>query len=617
MKLSSWMTTLLWFGAITGFALPAGAQDESTDAANPLDESAGEAAASAPTNAQDGANKSASSGDTSTTTSRSTPRTEQDDDLPIKVSIHGLFDNRFMIYSSNVNFTTSNSRRTIATTTATEGRGDLYQIPGPLNADGTRDRQTGWAQEGVHPDLPRLDGVKDMFAEIRYEPRIEIATPDGFVRGVWQLEIGGVRFGSEGVGRQQGGSFSTDATNIETRLAFTELNFENHQLQLGLIPLVTNRHLWQESAAGVQLSGSLWSGGGYHAAWARGVEDRREPRAFPEDPLPAGFQDMDAFFLELSQMLGGQRISVFGMYQRGAVERDAIVFPTEVFAEGMALQWFGSVDHDLVSFGGTAAFNFGPIYANIDAIVQSGTFRDLDFYAADNFSRDPNSGFARPSARAANICEPTDANCYPEITQSGFAARLELGGVFGPLTAQYTGYYISGDPDPTDDKFENFISTDVDFFDSSVFFQGVLVNDTVHRQEPYLFDKGFFLNKISVDYRFSDALTIGGAVVHNQLAEELSWLGVDGTINPETGDFFFDPDTLKLNPSGPFRSKDLGLEVQLRGTYQVNDHLSVGGLVASLVAPGDAMDFYEVSIQRNGTPDQDYLTVQSNLQFTF
>jgi hypothetical protein len=547
----------------------------------------------------------------------------------VKVEVHGLFDNRFMLYSSNINFVTSNTKRSIATTTATGGRGDLFQIPGPLRADGSRPRQTGWAQEGAFADLPRLDGVKDMFAEIRYRPQLELSTLDGSIRGIWAVEIGGVRFGAKGVGRQEGGSFSTDGTNIETRHAYTELNGGGHQLQIGLIPLVTNRHLWQEAAAGVQGSGPLWEGGSYHAAWARGVEDKRSAQTFPEDPLPPGFQDTDGFFLQLNQMLGDQRLGVFGMYQRGAIERDAVVFPTEVFAEAMALAWFDEVDHDLISVGTSMSFKFDPMFANIDAIVQSGTFRDLEFYGADTFTADPNTGRATGSARAKDVCAPMQANCYPEFKQEGVAVRLELGGDFGPITAQYTGYYMSGDSDPSDDKFESFIATDVDFFDSAVFFEGVLVNDAVHRQEPYLLDKGYLLNKVHVDWRVSESLTIGGAVVHNQLAEEVTWVGVDGSLDPATGDFKFNPDTAgKLYPLGqtetlpgdpvvPFRSKDLGLEVQLKALYKINNRLSVGGLVASLVAPGEAMDFYEISIQRNGKVDQDYLTVQSNLQFTF
>lgn len=149
----------------------------------------------------------------------------------------------------------------------------------------------------------------------------------------------------------------------------------------------------------------------------------------------------------------------------------------------------------------------------------------------------------------------------------------------------------------------------MDFFDSAVFCQGVLANDTVHTQNPYLFDKGFLLNKLDIRYRLlDDKLTLGTAVVLNSLAQEVEWTGVSSVRDPVEG---------HLLPTAPSKARDLGLEVQLMAQYRFNKSLQCGLLAASLVAPGKAWDFFEVGIERNGTPDQDFTTIQSNLAFLF
>ena len=96
---------------------------------------------------------------------------------------HGDLNNRFLVYTDQINFFSSN-----AASTALDDE-----------------------------DAP------DSFASAKYRLIAEASTNDGKVKGVYAIELGALRFGAGGsVGKSVGGSFSGDGVNIETRWAYTD-----------------------------------------------------------------------------------------------------------------------------------------------------------------------------------------------------------------------------------------------------------------------------------------------------------------------------------------------------------------------------------------------------------
>ena len=66
------------------------------------------------------------------------------------------------------------------------------------------------------------DSVGATYGEIKYRYWFEASDDEGNLKGVYGIEIGGIRFGRSGSGKSQGGSFSGDGTNLETRWAYLD-----------------------------------------------------------------------------------------------------------------------------------------------------------------------------------------------------------------------------------------------------------------------------------------------------------------------------------------------------------------------------------------------------------
>ena len=100
--------------------------------------------------------------------------------------------------------------------------------------------------------------VDDNYGEIKYRYWFEAADDDGMIKGVYAVEIGGVRFGRQGSGKSQGGSFSGDGVNIETRWAYLDFQLpfieSKFRPRIGLQPITANEYLWQETAMGINFN---------------------------------------------------------------------------------------------------------------------------------------------------------------------------------------------------------------------------------------------------------------------------------------------------------------------------------------------------------------------------
>ena len=92
----------------------------------------------------------------------------------------------------------------------------------------------------------------------------------------------------------------------------------------------------------------------------------------------------------------------------------------------------------------------------------------------------------------------------------------------GKVRLTYTGWYASGDDDSTDGDIKNFMSTDVDMFDSVVLFEGGYTDDNYFTERPYIQNKGMILNKLAADFQATDKTKVGGAVLYLMTAEDLA-----------------------------------------------------------------------------------------------
>ena len=121
-------------------------------------------------------------------------------------AFHGDMNNRFLIYTQRSDWLVSDSQGTI----------------GEKDVDAT-------------------------YAELKYRFWFEAADDDGDVKGVYAIEIGGVRWGREGTGRSQGGSYSGDGANVETRWAYFDMQTpgveRNLRWRMGLQPWKINSFL--------------------------------------------------------------------------------------------------------------------------------------------------------------------------------------------------------------------------------------------------------------------------------------------------------------------------------------------------------------------------------------
>ena len=118
--------------------------------------------------------------------------------------------------------------------------------------------------------------VDATYGELKYRFWFEAADDDGDVKGVYAFEIGGVRWGREGTGRSQGGSYSGDGANVETRWAYLDFQTPGVEKKLrwrmGLQPWKINSFLWEESATGLNLYGMHTDLIDFQAAWIRSVD---------------------------------------------------------------------------------------------------------------------------------------------------------------------------------------------------------------------------------------------------------------------------------------------------------------------------------------------------------
>lgn len=399
----------------------------------------------------------------------------------------------------------------------------------------TNQSQVYTSYETVKGKPIQKDDNTAFWGDTKYRLWTEAATNDGAVKAVYAIELGALRFGNGGsVGKSVGGGYSGDGVNIETRWAYTDFQLpgvaSKARVQIGLFPWKVNSFVWNETAMGVQLKGDTGSVA-YTLGWARGKEN------LPTATSKNAFQDADAFLVRGDlKPAAGTKLGLFALWQR----QDAFDGTGGLSHE---IKGFGNDQYNIYTLGVDGGLTSGNLFVNWDAIYQGGTIEK--------------------------------GGPVNSMDVSGFLVHGDVGMNIDRLRLTYTGWYASGDDNPNDDKIDNFMSTDVDRFDSVVFFEGGYTDDNYFTEAPYILDKGLILNKVAADYKATEKTSVGGALLYLMTAEDLA--NGESNLGTEIDAYV----SHKLYPN---------VEVALNAGYLVSDD---GMKVFS--ATGDKEDLFRVT----------------------
>ncbi len=408
------------------------------------------------------------------------------------------------------------------------------------------------------------------FGEIKYRLWAEAATNNGDVKGIVGTEIGGLRFGENGKA-----AFSGDSIAFEVRWAYADVQLpwveRIARFKLGLQSFLVNHYMWQETAAGVAFNSTISDNMDYILAWMRGAEyDKTANNSNENDDRT----DLDSFLIRLNMKPGNNKAGVFVTYQGYSSDGhistlDSRDWEVKLFKSGSDPQ----VDFHLWTFGTDGAVDFAPFFVNWDLMYQTGKFNDLTF-----------TDF------------PSGTSVSGDFDMSAYFGHVDIGAKLNNLKFTYTFWYASGDDDANDHDLNAYLATDVDITDSIVLFEGNYADDDYFTERPYLADKGFIMNRLGVDYKTTQKLTMGGAVLYMFTAEDFKY-------------------TAAANGAS-VSNNDLGFEIDAYLKYMLFPNVEVAVNFGYLFA-GDAMDAYEVPAIQNGSSDEDIYIGSARLRYTF
>jgi hypothetical protein len=459
--------------------------------------------------------------------------------LGAEIAIHGDFNNRFMVYTD---------------------QSGLFA--------GAGEQSTAAARR------IKKDGVSDSWGEIKYRLWVDAATNDNKVKAVYAIELGALHFGKPKTtaGASQGGEYSGDAVNIETRWAYTDFQLplvENKaRFRIGLQPMDVNYYLWKETAMGVNFVGERDSVD-YQLAWIRGYEHQRD--------ASTGGDDVDGFLGRINfKPSDSLKIGVFGLYKYSSAPTTPGT-PGSITATGYQVKRFADlVDLDFWNFGIDGSYHrpmgSGKFFTNWDLIYQIGDIENVAFTGSDG---------------SVTTNSQVDVNAY--------FAHADIGYGQGDWKFTYTFWYASGDDNPTDKDFDGFVSVDVDSFDGVVLFEA-FTDDNYFTERHYLLDKGFIMNKIALDYQATPKIKVGVAGLYMLTAEDIKYTAAaNGQLVSESS---------------------VGFEIDGYVKYMLFQNVELAFAAGYLLA-GDAMDYWEESAIQNGSSDEDILKLNARVRYTF
>jgi hypothetical protein len=399
--------------------------------------------------------------------------------------------------------------------------------------------------------------IEESYANFKYRLTFEGATEDNAIRGVYGVEIGGIRFGDAGtknVGTDaigsNGGSYSGDGDNYETRFAYLDFGLPGSpktRLTVGLQPFTVNHYVWKETATGIQFASPIGPAK-LTLAWMRTRDLFNTSSTIREV-----FADGDNYLLRGDFVPAKDlKVGAFALYQHSNPELPGSASSAAAY---QIKRMGANTTFDLYNVGVDGALTFGNVFVNFDAIYQGGEVEG---------GRDVMAYFA----------------------------HADLGVNLGKLKLTYTGWYSSGDDDLADSDIENYMTTDVDMFDSIVLFEGGYIDENYFTEAPHFLTFGAIFNKVALDFKVLPTVTIGGAAMYIMTAEDVT-LGNGATENV------------------------LGTEVDAYVSYKPYPQLEVA-LNAGYLIAGDVMDAFEAGPKAgNGKADQDIFRTTGRIRYVF
>ena len=418
----------------------------------------------------------------------------------------------------------------------------------------------------------------DSFATIKYRMWTEMSTNDGAVKGVYAIEVGGIRFGqttpmASGAGvtsgaNYRGGGWSGDGVNAETRWAYVDFQLPSvdskARFRIGLQGHSVNKFFWAETAMGVKFYTDNW-----YVAWMRGVDSQTSTNAGEAEDWLDG--DVDTFTVRYDLKAEPVKAGFWVAYLLGRTSDTSVDFTTFNALRSYEFKALPEANKDLLAFGvdgsWSTATNQGKLFINWDAIYELGTVEDVTVSGSS----------------------PADVDI------NAFLIHGDIGLSFGQSTLTFTSYYASGDDESdSDTDSDAFMQVDVDANYSIIFQEGVATNDDYFTERHVIGDKGMFLNKLDYNYKLSKKTKIGAAVLYLLTAEDIEWTGV----------------------TQDYKDDQLGIEFQLYASHMLYENLQLAWNFAYL-ASGDAMDQFEADDIRNGSSDVDIFTSTARIRYKF
>ena len=453
----------------------------------------------------------------------------------VEFDFHGDMNNRFLIYTNR--------------------------------SDWLQNEQQGIIEDGT---------IDAYYGELKYRFWFEAADDDGAVKGVYAVEIGGIRFG-EGTD----GDFSGDGIDVETRWAY--LDFQTPGVEpkmrwrMGLTPWKINSFFWQETATGLTVYGDAGDMVDYEVAWIRPLDKLATSDA--NDKL----DDLDILYGRLNiNPQDKLKIGLFGLYFHSFEDDAATAGPRA---------WLLKNIDDVASFnfytvGTDGNWDYGNFFLNWDLLYQAGDI--------NNVLWDPNAANADP-----RFTDTFTARTAPgdNFDLSAWFAHADVGYKFGAHKLTYTFWYASGDDDPNDDDFEGYLAVDLDRDDNISIFEGLYSDDSSYFTErPYMLDKGFIMNKLAWDFKVNEKTTVGAAGMYMLTAEDIEYTDVAATSN--------------------FSEDEIGIELNgyLRYMLYKNVEFKIN---AGYLWAGDALDAFETGADRDGSSDENIFGSSFRIRYKF
>lgn len=421
--------------------------------------------------------------------------------------------------------------------------------------------------------------VSDSYAELKYRYWTEISDDDDNIKGVYAIEIGGVRWGREGSGKSQGGSFSGDGVNIETRWAYLDFQLpfieRKARSRMGLQSFNANPYFWQETATALDFTSLITDKIDYQLAYVRSVDKFNDIVDNANDDI----DNVDSFYGRLNAKPNDNlKIGFWGLYMSGDPDAGA---NSDLDPRDYEIKQFASdTKLKVYTIGTDGSASLGNFFVNWDLMYQGGKIDKVNYLAATP-GTDRNSGAVLASG---------------DFDLKAYFLHTDLGYKMGRSKFTYTFWYSSGDDDPTDDDFKAYLAVDVDRTDSMTMFEGPYVDDVSYFTErPYMLDKGFVMNKLAYDYQWTENFSIGAAGMYMMTAEDFEYVDDNGNFQ---------------------NNKKLGFEINGFIKYMLYKNLEFS-LNAGYLFADDGMDYFEVNGNRDGNSDENIFVSSARVRFKF